>query len=434
MGNGQKITIDKAWKILFVKHNIVSRVSVNGFFKIKASEINTIKEARLMAKFDQSAQLPDVFQNNDLSILPISRGEYIIGPFQTHEKIVYPKCKPTLVDIPNLETIDYTNLYSEASALLFAYNSGIIKDIVNSANIHYTVNGRMSSGCFDYYINNNRGTKPAQKIMVQNAQVEIDAGYEFENGFCIIEAKNVAVEEILIRQLYYPYRLWTGKILKPVIPLLMVYSNDIFHFFQYEFLDVGNYNSLKLVSYKSYTFADEVIELNEIIDLWKSIKSPKEPKITFPQADSFIRIIDLLSILFDHGLTREDVTIKYEFDPRQTNYYISACEYLGLIERTNNIMGEREYQLSVEAKKIMNLHYKEKYIALIKRILECPVFYKVFEFIIKYNKIPDKNEICRIMQKSHLAINQTTIGRRSSTVRSWIDWILRIIDNNEYSE
>jgi hypothetical protein len=331
-----------------------------------------------------------------------------------------------------LETLDYTNLYSEASALLFAYNSGIIKDIVNSANVYYTVNGRMSSGYFDYYISNNSGTKPSQKIIVQNAQVEIDAGYEFESGFCIIEAKNIAVEEILIRQLYYPYRLWTNKISKPVIPLLMVFSNDIFHFFQYDFEDVNNYNSLKMISYKSYTFADEIITLDEIIDLWKSIKSPKESNVTFPQADSFIRIIDLLSILFERGLTREEVTIKYEIDPRQTNYYISACEYLELVERTNNVNGEREYQLSIEAKNIMNLHYKEKYLALIKKILERPVFHKAFEFIIKHNKMPDKNEICNIMRKAHLSINQTTIDRRSSSVRSWIDWILRIANNGDY--
>jgi hypothetical protein len=431
MGNGQELTINKAWQILFEKHNISSKVSVNGFFKMKSSEINTVKEARLMAKFDQSTQLPDVFQKNDLSILPISRGEYIIGPFQTHEKIMYPKCKPTLVGIPDLETIDFTNLYSEASALLFAYNSGIIKDIVNSADIHYTVNGRMSSGCFDYFINNNK-IESSQKIVVQNAQVEIDAGYEYNNGFCIIEAKNIAVEEILIRQLYYPYRLWTNKISKPVIPLLMVYSNDIFHFFQYGFEDSFNYNSLKLIGYKSYTFADEAITLYEIIDLWKSIKLPKEPKIPFPQADSFVRIIDLLSILFEHGLTREEVTLKYEFDPRQTNYYISACEYLGLIQRTNNIFGEREYQLSLEAKDIMNLHYKAKYLALIKKIFERPIFYKTFEFILKHNKMPTKNEICNIMRNSHLPISQTTVERRSSSVRNWIDWILRIANNNEY--
>jgi hypothetical protein len=295
MLNDDKITTDKAWKILFEKHDIVSKVSANGFFKIKASEINVIKEARLMAKFDQSTQLSKVFQCNSFSILPISMGEYIIGPFKTHEKIVYPNSKPEYVSIPDLETLDYTNLYSEASALLFAYNSGIINDIVNSSDVYYTVNGRMSSGCFDYYINKNN-KQISQKIEVQNAQVEIDAGYEFINGFCIIEAKNVAVEEILIRQLYYPYRLWVGKISKPVIPLLMVYSNDIFHFFQYDFTDINNYNSLKLISYKSYTFANESITLDEIIELWKSVKNPIESKITFPQADSFIRIIDLLSI------------------------------------------------------------------------------------------------------------------------------------------
>jgi hypothetical protein len=431
MQDDKRITIDKAWKILFTRYSIISKVSTNGFFKIKASEINTVKEARLMAKFDQSTQLPEVFQHNKLSILPISRGEYIIGNFETHQKIIYPKSKPTLVRIPNLETLDYTNLYSEASALLFAYNSGIINNITNSKDVSYTVNGRMSSGCFDYNIKNKN---TSQKICVQNAQVEIDAGYEFPNGFCIIEAKNIAIEEILIRQLYYPYRLWTGKISKPVIPMLMVYSNDIFHFFQYNFTDINNYNSLELASYKSYTFANEVITLEEIIDIWKGIKNPIEPKITFPQADSFIRIIDLLSILFEHELTREEITLQYEFDPRQTNYYIAACEYLGLVERIR-INGERGYyKLSEEAKCIMAFHYKKKNLTLIKKMFECPVFYKAFGYIIQNKKIPDKNEICNIMSKSDLLINPTTIDRRSSTVRSWLDWILRITDSDEFDE
>jgi hypothetical protein len=430
MTNDNKITINKAWKILFEKHDIVAKIFANGFFKIKASEINIIKEARLMAKFDQSTQLPEVFQRNSLSILPISRGEYIIGSFKTHEKVVYPNSKPTYVSVPDLETLDYTNLYSEASALLFAYNSGIIKDVVNSSDVHYTVNGRMSSGCFDYYINNKQDF---QKIEVQNAQVEIDAGYEFTNGFCIVEAKNIAVEEILIRQLYYPYRLWTRKISKPVIPLLMVYSNDTFHFFQYNFTDIYNYNSLKLVSYKSYTFANEMITLDEIIEIWKGVKNPTESKTTFPQADSFVRIIDLLSILYDHELTKEAITMQYEFDPRQTDYYITACVYLGLAERIN-IDGEKGCKLSIEAKNIMTLRYKQKNLALIAKIFGRPVFYKTFDFIIKNNRVPNKNEIRIIMNHSNLSINQTTIGRRSSTVRSWLDWILRIANNNDYNE
>jgi hypothetical protein len=213
----------------------------------------------------------------------------------------------------------------------------------------------------------------------------------------------------------------------------MVYSNDIFHFFQYNFTDINNYNSLKLVSYKSYTFANEIITLDEIIELWKTVKNPIESKITFPQADSFIRIIDLLSILYDHELTREAVTIQYEFDLRQTDYYITACVYLGLVERIN-VDGEKGCKLSIESRHIMALHYKQKNLALIKKIFERPVFHKAFGFIIQNNRMPNKNEICTIMNDSNLSINQTTIERRSSTVRSWIDWILRIANNDDYNE
>lgn len=56
--------------------------------------------------------------------------------------------------VPNLQTIDYTNLYSESSALLFAYNSGIIADILGGEAV-FTVNGRMSSGSFSYWVRNN---------------------------------------------------------------------------------------------------------------------------------------------------------------------------------------------------------------------------------------------------------------------------------------
>lgn len=422
------ISIHKAWDILFNKHNILEHVLTNGFYRITSKEINTVKEARLMAKFDQSAQLPEIFQKNNLSILPITRGEYLIGPFQTHEKIIYPNVKPVPVDIPDLQTLDYTNLYSESSALLFAYNSGIIQDIMGSSKIAFTVNGRMSSGSFAYYIDNSIKPGTRNNILIQNSQVEIDAGYESPEAFCICEAKNIAAEELLIRQLYYPYRLWKSKIKKPVIPLFLVFSNDVFHVFQYDFTDLYYYNSIQLKHYKAYTFADEEITLAEVIQLWQSIIPRDEHSITFPQADSFERVVDLLSVLYERGLTRDEVTLKYEFEPRQTNYYISACEYLGLIKRTTNIYGEREYQLSDEAQSIMGLRYKPKHMALIKKVLECPVFHKVFGISIQNGNVPDKNEIRQVMIESNLKINQVTINRRSSTVRSWIDWILRIAE------
>jgi hypothetical protein len=53
-----KFSIEEAWRKLFEKYDIVEYVHKNGEFKISSNQINELKEARLMAKFDQSAQLP----------------------------------------------------------------------------------------------------------------------------------------------------------------------------------------------------------------------------------------------------------------------------------------------------------------------------------------------------------------------------------------
>lgn len=133
-------------------------------------------------------------------------------------------------------------------------------------------------------------------------------------------------------------------------------------------------------------------------------------------------------MLYEKSLTRDEVTLKYEFDPRQTNYYISACEYLGLIERILNLDGEREYQLTNEAHSIMGMRYKPKHIALIRKILERPIFHRCFGTAITTGMIPDKSSVCAVMASSNLSINDVTIGRRSSTVRRWLDWIFRITE------
>lgn len=418
-----------AWEKLFDQHEILSKIQSEGSFQISSREINQVREARLMAKFDQSSLLPEIFRKNKLSILPVTRGDYIIGPFSTHINISYSSQKPIPVEIPNLQTLDYTNLYSEASALLFAYNSGIIRDIMDGKEVNFTVNGRMSSGCFDYNIDTVLPVSSSQKISVQNAQVEVDAGYESPGMFCICEAKNVAVKELLIRQLYYPYRLWRSKISKPIIPVFLVFSNDIFHAFIYQFKDEKKYNSIELVNYKTYTFDDETILQSEVERIWSAIIPEPEPKdIPFPQADSFERVVDLLSVLFEGNLSRDEVTLKYEFDARQTNYYISACEYLGLIERGSNDNEEIEYKLSLEAKKILNLRHKQKYLNLMQRILRHSVFYYTFKKALDLGNIPQKSDILAIMENSSLDLSRITLERRCSTVRGWLDWIFRQCD------
>ncbi len=58
-------------RIRKVFHDILARVGDEGEFRISSTQINEFHEARLMAKFDQSAQLPGIFRTNKLSILQL---------------------------------------------------------------------------------------------------------------------------------------------------------------------------------------------------------------------------------------------------------------------------------------------------------------------------------------------------------------------------
>lgn len=284
----------------------------------------------------QFCNLPDIFKKYGLSILSISRSKYVIGRFELYQKINYnPKIKPIHVSFPSeITTIDPTNLYSESAALHCALVTGMIADVLGEDALQ-TVSGRMSSNRFDFKLKTLTGNYV--NINVNNSQVETDGGYESANQFMIVEAKNERVEDFLIRQLYYPYRLWKEKTFKEVRPVFFTYSNDIFSFFVFEFSDSMTYNSLKVISQKDFVIAHEEISLNDIIKLAHIIAIQPEPKIPFPQADNFPRIIDLLGLLADKNLDKDTITTNYDFDERQTNYYTSAGMYLGLIEKYNDI-------------------------------------------------------------------------------------------------
>ncbi|HBK96393.1 MAG TPA: translation elongation factor, partial [Microcoleaceae bacterium UBA10368] len=149
MSKSKKTANDRAWETLFERHHILEEVDKNGFFEIESAQINQERESRLMAKFDHSVNLPELFRDNHLSILPISRSKYVIGKFDTHLKVGYDsEIEVIPVEFPaEIESIDYTNLYSESSALHCAFNIGIIDDLVGEKTA-YTVSGRMSTESF----------------------------------------------------------------------------------------------------------------------------------------------------------------------------------------------------------------------------------------------------------------------------------------------
>lgn len=423
--------IDKKWNQIFEKYNILDEINSNGYYSITANQINEFKEARLMTKFDHRDNLPDLFYNNNLSILPTTRGRYLIGQYDAYKKLSYnKKIETKRISFPSwIETVDYMNLYSEAAVISCAFASGIIQDVMEEeigTVILPTVSGRMSTKSFDFKIKSSINNN-FHNISVQNSQCEIDGGYESLNKLILLEAKNCASSDFLIRQLYYPYRLWSNKITKEVVPVFLTYSNDIFSFFIYEFSDPNNYNSIKLIKQKNYIIDDaEEITFNDIDDLLDKVKCCEEPNYPFPQADTFSRVIDLINVLATkEEYTIEEITILYSFDSRQAQYYSRAGMYLGLIED----MGKGRVKLTSVAKKIMKMRTKEKNLAIVEKILQHYVFNEALRVYFTEYRPPTSNEIFVIMKNSNIRNidSENTLRRRAQTVSKWIEWIVALV-------
>ncbi len=416
---------DKAWETLLERLDILSGIRRTGFYEIDAKTIKTVREPRLMAKFDHKSNLPDVFRKNGLSILPISRFRYIIGEFEAYQTISYnTHLTPTSISFPSyISSIDPTNLYSESVALHCAYASGMIEDLIGEMSMP-TISGRMSSNNFDFLISSKGNSE--QSISISKSQIEIDAGYESENRLILVEAKQETITDFLIRQLYYPYRLWLNQVHKEVIPVFFTHSNDVFSFFVYEFVNITRYNSLRLVYQKDYVIAHEDIELNDILEIASSVSTVAEPEVPFPQADNFVRIIDLLGLLVENNLEKDEITSNYNFDARQTNYYTTAGMYLGLIERYINADHVVVFRLTPKGRNIMRKHFKAKYLSLASCILEHNVFKQVFSEYIQNGYPPDRNRVVDIMKACNLyhVGTDSTYFRRSQTILKWLQWIL----------
>lgn len=418
---------DTAWENLFDKYHVLAEIELNGQFVISANQIKEFREPRLMTKFDHKINLPNIFAANNLSILPITRGDYIISSFSAYKEFDEPSQDVQRISIPaHIQSLMPQFLVSEAIALNCANACGILNDFLEDDELVPTVSGRMSSGSFEFGINTALGTK---NITVSNSQIEIDAAYEGIHYLSLFEAKRDLSDDFLVRQLYYPFRVWSERVTKTIKPVFLIFSNGIFNLYQYKFEDPQNYNSLRLVKQKNYVIATEIC-LADIENLLRTVPLVQEPDISFPQADRMSRIVNLIELLNEKPMTKQDITSEYAFDERQTNYYTDAGRYLGLIDKTHDEDGNILFQLSAFGHRIMGLEYKERQLAIVTQILMHKVFNETLKLHLQCGEMPDKQTIIQIMKRSNLyhVEADSTYLRRSSTVIGWVNWILGIIE------
>jgi len=420
---------DIEWEKIFEKYKILEKILSEGYTEISATAIKEFREPRLMTKFDHKSQLPALFSENHLSILPTSRGGYIIGTFETFYNFNTDEANVSSIVVPTfLESLNYKEIINEATAINCAFVSKILHDFTEEDTLFPTVCGRMGSSSFDYNINSLKGLF---KVHVENSQIEIDGGFEGDYSLNLIEAKNYISDNFLVRQLFYPFKLWSNKIQKKVRPIFLTYTNGIFHLREYAFTNVEHYNSLVLVKHKKYVVQEVIFNLEVLDEILNKTKIVNESEIPFPQADSFERIINLCELLQQKEfLSKEEITQNYDFDARQTDYYSNAGKYLDLIDIGRDPeSGQTGCFLTRDAKRIFSLSIIDRQKEFVKLIISHSAFKQVLKLYLDNGEAPTKESVIEIMKRSNLfkIDSDSTYFRRASTILGWVNWIINQI-------
>ncbi len=418
---------ERAWALLFEKYNILPRLAAAPYVEISATEINTVREARLMTKFDHSCQLPSLFQKYKLAILPLSRGSYALGRFvifHTFEKIIDPTATKRVAYPVFLESLTYNTITSEAAAIHVAYAAGILADFTHEPELHPTISGRMGTEVFDFKIE--QSNHSLQALHVENAQIEIDGGYESARALYLIEAKNHFADDFIVRQLYYPYRLWSERIKKPVRLIYLIYSDGSYWLYEYRFTEPLYYHSIECVRKRKYTLDDTLLSERDLEHLLQSTPIVAEDDaLPFPQADSFERLINLCEILIQRGrLSKEAIAENYGFTYRQANYYVAAGKYLGWLAE-QELEGEKNVILSSIGVECFQLPLALRRRRILATLLSHRLFREVLLLYLDQSVLlPIRPAVQKLLKKAMPTLSATTIDRRAYTLIAWVQWIL----------
>ena len=246
---------DESWQKIFDDYNIVKHDFNKSPFLISNGDIKksvqnfkktSEKEVRILCKQDSRDVRPEIFKKYNLFLLPVKNGKYTIIKGEGYVDI--PEIKETTkfyiskLDF-SLDTSKIGN--SEMQHLDFAYASSLIRTFIEDETVVLTIRGRKYTPDFYFYVNKH-------KIEVKSVQTEVDAGYEGKEKVVLVEAKNSNIDNVIIRQLYYPYRQWQEHTKKKVITLFFEKKRDTYSLWQFEFKDKFNYNSIKLVKSGKY--------------------------------------------------------------------------------------------------------------------------------------------------------------------------------------
>lgn len=415
--------IDEVWDKIFAEYPILDTIHDHGTYEISANEIKRFLEPRLATKFDHKNNLPKIFSKNGISILPNSRGTYILGQFEAYAPLETPDTVPIKLPSLDLETLNPSTIKSEALALNYAYATSALQDFVGEDDLTPTVSGRMGSGEFSFRVS---GASKPFEIEVKKSQIEIDAGYESDRSLVLVEAKTNIGETFLVRQLYYPYRAWNTRITKPVRNVYATWVNGTLVLREYVFQDSNDYSSVDLVKATRY-ITPTGLTAREIYTVVSFVKPSEQAYKPYPQADSFERVINLIELCGKRALSKEDIASNYDFVDRQVNYYTQAAMFLGMVKKDDSTRNPR-YFLTPKGEAFLRKPHVDKQLELVEAMSKDKTIRACILESLKRGRVVEANFIVAQMQENNIPLGNTTIGRRARTIRGWVQWVLNLVE------
>lgn len=138
--------------------------------------------------------------------------------------------------------------------------------------------------------------------------------------------------------------------------------------------------------------------------------------VPFPQANDFNKIVQIIEI-DDEELLKDNEYMKIYLSlgtGRQISYYLSACEFLGLINK------RKFTKLALEMR---CLSKDTKILKFSQLIVSTPVFGEVFFSQYLYGEKYNSELIAQLIGLIYKIDNLEVCKRRASTVLKWISWI-----------
>ena len=144
--------------------------------------------------------------------------------------------------------------------------------------------------------------------------------------------------------------------------------------------------------------------------------------IPFPQANDINKVITLVQagddIIEDKEKAKEVINVG---SPRQVSYYLSALQYLKYLGQDKKLT-ERALKLKNSKSELVSDIYNQ--------LLEDKLFGKAYHDFKATGKV-NIDKVTSDLKKENQRLSESTLRRRASTIRAWVEWMYGIDKINE---